>query len=197
MTKTPLAKSFAEISTAKQALSKLRRASEFGVAAEAWNEGISAITKVWNKAAAEFKNAPTFSNWNLKYVGLRKTDPLLQYVQQARNADEHTIQDSIQRNSGGFALNSATPGGHLFIKKLELRGDKITLDTGGTPFKLEVTPPHPELIVFTNRGQQYEIPKQHNGKNIDGRNPVLVLELAIDFYEGYLQKLRAEVPHQP
>ena len=169
MRKTLLAKSFAEINAAKRALSRLEKAPSFEVAAEAWNEGISAVAKAWNKAAAEYKNTPTFPVWNSKWEEILKTDFLLQYVRQARNADEHTIQDSLQSNPGGVAINSATPGGALYIKKMEFSGGRIKLDTGGMPFSVKMILPHPELIAFTNRGVKYEPPNQHKCNNINGK----------------------------
>jgi hypothetical protein len=107
---------------------------------------------------------------------LRKIDPLLNYLQQARNVEEHSIQ--------------------------ELATDwdaKPTAVQIGTEVQLSWQPWDRPLLPVTNRGVKFAPPRIHLGASIDpllGKGkaePRVVAELALRFYVDFLNRVSAEV----
>jgi hypothetical protein len=195
MRKTPLAKSFVEINRATRELSRLRNARSFEIVEEAWLAGVMAVERAWEKAAAEYKSVAEFAHWNAIFVGYRRSDPLLQYVNQVRNATEHTIEETIQHQPVSLSINPVLPGGKIYIKEMVINNGRVgKLDTGGSPVRLEIRAPRAELRSFTNRGALFAPPDSHMGLPMDGSDPIAVLERAIKFYETYLNDLLVEVP---
>lgn len=139
------------------------------------------------------------------YGGIRrfgKADPLIRYMYQARNAEEH--------GKGKVIAHNATPGFGVInpdTKKLEpirlLDGstEEITPD-GGLQYKvLETAQPRPRgwnigighvptgpilVPVYDNRYHEtFPPPISHNGKAISDTSPLRIAELFL----AYLEKL--------
>ena len=94
-----LTKAFAELLRSKATLERLFRSRAFQISEDAWIGGVSSVERVWALAHAGLRDVHGFSDFETKFVGLRRSDVLLQYVNQARNAAEHTIEDSFHLTS--------------------------------------------------------------------------------------------------
>src|SRR5215510_14702926 len=76
----------------------------------AWQDFLNRLEKVWNKVkleCSERKSGPIRQQLDQATV-LRKTDSLLQYLSQARHAEEHSLQSS---NMFGLGMTITLPPG--------------------------------------------------------------------------------------
>lgn len=133
----------------------------------AWREFLQSVDRAWNKVLASCKNEKNWPKLKSKYEKIRKDDPLLKYMYQARNVSEHTISEVI---------NDWNPN--------------LQAKPGIGSIQLSWAPWDRPLLPVTNRGITYNPPKKHLSKPIkhyrDERpgveEPRVVAELAMIFY---------------
>ncbi|MDD5136766.1 MAG: hypothetical protein PHX20_03325 [Candidatus Omnitrophica bacterium] len=143
---------------------------------KAWREFLHRIERVWVKTQAAACGMPGWKKIESEVEALRTSDPLLGYLKQARNVDEHTISDLTKDWNPQF--------------KAVQRGDKIKLT-----WKEWDRP----LLPVKNRGIVYNPPEFHLGKSIEhlkhkGKaEPRVIAELALEFYCDFLNSVSKEV----
>jgi len=167
----------------------MQSASNFTSFEEMWIAAITHIERIWEKTVAEYRERDGFSSWNSRYVGLRRTDELLQYVNQARNAEEHTTQSSVTLRPGSLGIRGVN--GRLFIKNLTIRAGVIErLEVGDdTPAEIVIDRPKAILSEFINRGTKFNPPNHHLGKALQKIDPHSIAGHALEFYIEYLKQL--------
>ena len=133
--------------------------------------------------------------WFGKLNSARRLDPLLQYLYQARNDEEHHgLARSTERQVGHVSIGRIT-GQTAKIGFLNVRGSagKIEVIDGGGHENFEpevfVTPPHLILVQVRDRDRVkvYDPPTEHLGKPLEqGTDPIVVAELALKYAESLL-----------
>ena len=150
----------------------------------AW-KGVYTVLEQGSKATAQSRQ------WFGGKKAERKADPLLQYLFEARNDEEHGLFVSVHHTQGGFAMRTTQEITTGVTFKFDMAtGEAIgTAPDGKAVVELiQHTPPGPELRPVTARGGViYEPPFEHLGKRIDIR-PLPVAEVAL----AYAQALVAE-----
>lgn len=149
---------------------------DFSTYEKAWREFLRRTERVWSKTQAAVHTMPGWKKIESEIAALRKSDPLLQYLVQARNAEEHSIADVTQDWNAN-------------LKAIQV-GNKVHLswDHWDRP-----------LLPVINRGVTYHPPRQHLGKNIEpllkkGKaETVIVAEFALRFYVDLLNRVSSEV----
>jgi hypothetical protein len=172
-----------ELKLAKDSLESMKKAENIKDFEKNWKNFLNYLEKVWKKAEREcqsFRNK--FEPWQSNFKNERKEDPLLQYLKNARDADEHTIEEFIEKSPQHILITSL-PKEKSFI----VHDSKVTYEvTSGVQF-------YPEKIVatsFTNSGKLFYPPCTHLGKQVnEPNNPILLAELGSEFYEDYLSKI--------
>ena len=176
--KHPLRHAIEEFSSADAAYRKM---VEIGVVnfteyEKAWRTFLHRIERVWTKTQAASHRMPRWQRIESEVSRLRKTDPLLNYLQQARNVEEHSIQ--------------------------ELATDweaKLTAVQIGTEVQLSWQPWDRPLLPVKNRGVKFDPPRIPLGISIvpllgKGKaEPRVVAELALRFYVDFLNRVSTEV----
>lgn len=174
----PLRHAIEEFSSADVAYRKMVEigVGDFVEYEKAWRSFLHRIERVWTKTQAAAHRMPGWQKIESEVSRLRKTDPLLNYLQQARNVEEHSIQ--------------------------ELATDwdaKLTAVQFGTEVQLSWQPWDRPLLPVTNRGVKFDPPRIHLGKSIEpllGKGKAetrVVAELALRFYVGFLDRVSTEV----
>lgn len=149
---------------------------DFSEYEKAWREFLRRIERVWVKTQAAVHSMPNWQKIESEVSRLRKKDPLLCYLQQARNVDEHSISDLTKDWDPKL--------------KIKQKGDKVELS-----WQVWDRP----LLPVKNRGVVYDPPKTHLGQSIEhlkckGKaEPRVVAELALRFYCDFLNRVSAEV----
>ena len=163
-----------ELTAAWDAAHRLRRATSLESVTTEWAAVVNHLEKLWHKACQTCGSKPGFRKWNTEWVETRASDPLLRYITQARNADNHTAQDLASHVMG-----------YLIVKD-----GKVSFVS---------THKNPELAItdIVNRKVTFLIPETHLGKKIESRDPRLLAVHACNFYAEYLRRLRVDFLSMP
>jgi hypothetical protein len=149
---------------------------DFAEYERAWRDFLGRIEKVWTKTQAAVHDMPGWPKIESDIAHLRKADPLLSYLQHARNVDEHSIQELA--TDWDAKLTSVQRRGELHVSW---------------------QPWDRPLLPVRNRGVTYDPPRTHLGKPIEpllGKGkaePRVVAELALAFYCDFFNRVSGEV----
>jgi len=181
----------AELRSAARAIRDMKQANSLEEFEAEWREFLTCLEKVWTKVERSCQTVRNkFEPWQGKYHRLRKKDMLLRYLKQARDADNHSIQDFTKIESGSRSIRFENPKGG-YIKHMEIRGGEIAAYEGD-PIVVEDKPPQPVAVPVKNNGEWYNSPTSHLGKPITTLHPIVLAEFGLKFYENYVN----EVEHQ-
>jgi hypothetical protein len=144
----------------------------------AWREFLQAIDRAWNKIVVRCHGEKKWQKLKSKYEKLRKDDPLLKYVAQARNVTENSVSDVIVDWDANLKAQSVFGGIHLSWSHWDR-----------------------PLLPVINRGTTFLPPKKHLSKSMDYyrkkrpgvEEPRVVAELAIQCYVKMIQEITNEV----
>lgn len=175
-----------ELAKARAAIDEMHNAKTLDAFEEAWKKFLGRLERVWNKGESHFGKSPRWNGWKAQFVGLRKTDPLLSYLCNARGADEHTVNEIVGRETGGIGINPVE-GNSLYIERMEINNGNIFIKSP-QKIRVEFFPARTMLLPVTNRGRVYDVPSSHLGNPVNQRNVIAIAELAAQFYEQFLTK---------
>lgn len=175
---------YAELVKAQSAIEAMRNAKALDEFEEHWKEFLRRIERVWNKASFYFGKSPKWNGWKGKTEALRRTDPLLSYLINARGADEHTVNEIVGRDPGGIGINPAE-GNSLYIEHMEISNGHIRIRSPQR-IRVDFIPARTALLPITNRGRTYPVPTTHLGKPIDPRNVIAIAKAGAQFYQEFL-----------
>ena len=175
-----------ELDLASALVLDMSKAESIEVLEGYWKRYLTHLERTWNKAEAHFSRSPKWSGWHGKYVKLRKQDQLLRYLVQARNTDEHSIDEITEAKRGFTGINGAGPGGRLYLEGISCdKFGRVTLRTPD-PFVVTVVPSKVHLLPIKNRGVTYPPPAEHLGLQIDANNLISMARMGVDFYSEFL-----------
>lgn len=156
---------------------------------EHWKSFLHRIERVWNKAAHHYSRSPKWNGWKGQYEKLRKQDPLLAYLINARGAEEHTVNEIVSREPGGIGISQAE-GKSLHIERLEIKDGNIFIKSP-QEIRVDFIPAKTKLLPVVNRGREYPVPMSHLGQAINPTNVPEVAEIGAMFYEEFLAEAEA------
>jgi hypothetical protein len=184
----PLLKVREELEKARTALEEMRNTHDLVSYEEAWKLFLIRLERVWNKLCNQLSTSPKYKNWPIidHAKQLRGNDPLLSYLINARGADEHTIEEIIERQSGGIGINPAT-GNKLHIELMTDTNGSIFIKSK-QPIKIDFIPEKIKLKSITNRSGTYNPPKTHFGNPIKSIEPIDVAVAGLNYYEDLIEK---------
>jgi hypothetical protein len=164
---------------AKESLARLRAADNFEDFRSAWSDFLIATAGFYSKLESGTKNSP-HAAWFGRKKHERKADSLLQYMHQARNADEHGIEP-VAHFGGRRLIVGGLPGQSIRVQINSMSIDHAdftaTADVG-EPI-VHYTPVVAKLVPVKNHGVLFEPPTEFNGKRLDDDRPETVGELLV------------------
>jgi len=184
---------------AKEALASLENGGSFDKMEGAWTDFLVMANRVYVKLEQGAKVSGKSKAWFGRKKSERRNDPLLSYIKNARDADEHGLARITERTSGSIGVN-ATEGvpwsGH--IKSTEI-GAEISLhsDAPGASATFSITPPNVRLVEVVNYGDRYPAPTTHMGNPVPNPvlnaypHPVAVGQLAVSHLDALIAEARA------
>jgi hypothetical protein len=184
----PIDKPRAQLSKAKSYIEQMENSNSLQNYEDNWKEFLHNLERSWNKLTSHLKRSPKYQGWTDrgKAEKLRRQDPLLSYLVNARGAEEHSVADITSNEAGGIGINPAV-GNSLHIKKMVMNNGQLTIDSDQA-LKIEFIPGKMILLPVENRGRIYQLPIEHLGQKIDYKNPVEIAKLGYDFYLNYFNK---------
>jgi hypothetical protein len=171
-------------------LREAENASNYDSFSGAWYFFLIAAKNVYTTLEQGSKVSAQSRQWFGGKKNERKSDPLLQYLFQARDDDEHGLEDVTTHHPGMTAFGVAAPGfsravsikastdaaGKLTVHKLESRDQK--------PILIHHIPPHAVLKPVIGRGNiAYNPPTTHMGAALPDSLPITVGKAARAYLE--------------
>lgn len=174
-----------ELARARDAVRKLAVATSIDDFEENWKEFLRRLERCWSKAQAHYGKSPKWGGWQGRIDKLRRVDPLLSYLVNARGAEEHTVNEITERHPGGIGINAAE-GNSLYVERMEMNNGVISIKS---PQKLRIDfiPDRVGLAPVTNRGRTYATPTSHLGNAVAPNDVQALAQMALDFYEQVLR----------
>jgi hypothetical protein len=178
---------------ARAAFEAMEKADSFKKLEDAWSDFLIAANRVYGKLEQGAKDNGKSSAWFGRKKHERKKDPLLSYLKQARDADEHGLQQISERKDGGFSLTAKERPFHLYkLVSIPGKGTRLTVDDP-TAVEIRFIPSSISLIEVTNRGEKFPPPTQHLGKPLECTRAVGVAKHALRYLENLLTEAVALV----
>lgn len=185
------------LEAAKLALKALDGRPSYEVSKRAWYDFLIASNAVFSVLEQGAKGSNESQSWYGKKKYERGSEPLLQYLQQARNADEHGIAPVtalekqklvlVQDGKAVGAIENIV-GNEGVFRVPEGQPDKPDLSKIN---EMRLYPDRAKLISVTNRGVKYEPPTKFRGRDIPENSLFEVGKLAVDFIESLLSEAEA------
>ncbi|WP_046004029.1 hypothetical protein [Pseudoalteromonas rubra] len=177
----------AELRSAKRAIENMKSADNFEIFEEEWRSFLNSLEKVWNKAERGCQHCRnTFQPWQGQFSKDRRKDQLLKYLKQARDADNHSIQEVTEVKPGHRTMNFVNPnGGH--IKDMRIVNGQV-VHYEGDPMIVADHPPTVVALKIKNSGNWYNPPREHMGVALKSTHPVEIAELGLTYYQSFLDK---------
>lgn len=203
-------KAKSRLRVAKKALSDLRTSETFGDFSDNWYVFLTSAKNIYTVLEQGSKTTPQSRQWFGAKKQIRKDDPLLQYLYEARNDDEHGLSSSVSLKPERHEIGVAQEG---YSNSMTLNGgpfQDVTVTGCGTAVVFEGGPPPPGLRVsaldgkpvltrrtpattvlaeITARGNRiYSPPKNHFGQDISSDSPMQVASIAIAYLSDLLEE---------
>ncbi|HMY50826.1 MAG TPA: hypothetical protein PLN96_03020 [Zoogloea sp.] len=182
-----------------EAMASTKKLSEFK---SFWESFLFRLERAWERNQRRVQTVPgrDAKSWLSTNAKLRRSDPLLNYLKQARNAEVHAISSSIESE---LIVSVADRFGRPFSMKdmsLSIEGATFVIDLTSTDIGLEwygdVALSEPKLQCVINRGKRYDPPTRHLGNAIQNHHPVAISILGLNFYKGTYAALGALLNHK-
>jgi hypothetical protein len=192
---------------ARKAVSELDINKGFEHYQENWSLFLTQVGRFYSKLEQGSKGANQSENWFALKKHERKTDPLLSYLHQARNADEHGLDHVTMRMSHSSSYEFSTAKGEEYQWKIRCRENDdgtveysdpiITKDGKIVPTKLVATSkPSVALreVRNTRYGDEFWPPTSHLGVELPKHvSPEAVAALCVRYIKQMLSEAR-ELP---
>lgn len=184
----PLDKAKAQLQKARRSLERMRVAQSLDKYEEEWVDFLHNLERTWNKTVNHLSRSPKYKGWSKRgrTQNLRRQDPLLSYLINARGAEEHTVAQITEKEMGSIGISPAE-GNELLIHHMSISKGVININAD-RPIKIVFIPGKVKLLPVVNRGRTYDPPKMHLGEDVGEIDPIKVAELGITFYEDYMKE---------
>ena len=210
MDQTALKKAQRRLSVAQDAVAGLPKTEDFDAFSKNWYIFLHAAKGIYITLEQGSKNSPQSRQWFGAKNQERKSDPLLRYISEARNDDEHGIEEPVGMTPSVRTVGVPIPGAstmftdendNLYIRTAPYqivdgvpRGflpgyiPKRLISLDGKPVGSVYSPERIVLKRVKDRsGKFYRPPLEHLGRKLQSTAPRDVAKLTLD-YLGELLK---------
>jgi hypothetical protein len=152
-----------EVEHAREAMASMRNAASLEAFEEYWKQFLRRMERAWNKTKGHYGRSPKFGYWAASVEELRRKDPLLSYLYNARGAEEHTVNEITEREHGSIGIGLADgvgvqPDGSVLVEHVEISSDAQGLQVrSAQPLKVVFKPARTRMASVVNRGRTYAI----------------------------------------
>ncbi len=191
MKKAAIQKSRIRLARANQALDKLCKSQNFDAFSEAWTDFLLAANSIFSILEKGALSDATTKQWFFSKKKQARKDPLVRYMVQARNADEHGIEPVAEPVPGHIAIGVG--GESVYIKSLTIGGGHVRgeiLPVEGRFPTVEIQNAHPRLITVKDDrfGDSFDPPAEHLGKKLSDASPLTVATLMMRYLSGLIDE---------
>ena len=196
-----LLKCFDRLDKAKRELQLCRSAGNFENFASHWAEFLIHTGSVLNQLEAGAKQTPQARQWYGQQRAAGKRDPLVSYMHQARNAEEHEPDATTKHKPPSLSINLRdNPGGFKIDRMIAERdGDQFQISgsarrlSDNGPLTIRHSVGGPILVPVTDqyKATTYHPPEEHLGKPLRDKTPIAIADLYLTYLEGLVRQAAA------
>ena len=188
--KEPLHHAKRELRAAEKAIERMTKSSSIEDLEDEWKIFLNSIEKCWVKTERSCQNVRNkFQPWQGKFTKERKKDPLLRYIKHARNSDQHTIQEGMEKKDASRSMYVEGGPGITHIERLEIKNGKLVEYKGNKPLTIENLPNRVELLRVKDGSKIYNPPKSHKSIKLLWPAPVDVAVLGLEYYRDFISQV--------
>jgi hypothetical protein len=177
----------------------IRKAENYKQFRLAWTQFLLALNAVYSKLEQGVKGNSKCEAWWGVLKNTRRKDPLLQYLHQARNADEHGIQQISYEDPASFGVGK--PDEPINYLRIQSTVDETTIEMhqndDGTFPTIFAIPWSAQLVPVTDSrfGDTYTPVPKHLGGNLPDTKPETFAEAGLEFTRKALDEAAALPKH--
>lgn len=189
-------KNINEFDKAKELIDLMLASSNLDEYEEYWKEFLHKLDKGFNKLDDLFKNDKRVREIIDSIKTARKSDPLIAYLMQARNSDEHSVRQIAKRVEGHTKISGGVGGGKIILitegnVEIEFAVDRLNVIPKGT-FEGGKLPTN-----VINRGRQYDPPSICSGVKINTQIPHAIAAIGLTFYNKKIFQIERLISSHP
>jgi hypothetical protein len=188
MHKEAIEKAKDRIESAKAHLKSLEASKDYKSSRRHWYDFLTASNNVFSVLQQGAKGSSKSDAWFAKRRQERRQDPLLCYMQHARNADEHNVPSVTALDRERMVFHE---GDKAVASVDDMVGNKgIFHHPGDKPPDLpkidhiRIYPERAKLIRVRDRNVDYDPPTEHLGSTIPEVSPLTVARLMLNYVEA-------------
>lgn len=118
---------------------------------------------------------------------------LLRYLKQARDVDNHSIQEVVEQKPGKYSFTLPSGPGVVHIDVLRTGADGRVVEYRGSHAPTIVDePPQINVVPVKNHGEWFNPPTSHLGQPVQVRHPIPLAELGLQFYSALLKEVHEQ-----
>lgn len=195
MKQAAIGKAEIRMKRAKTALDRISKAGDFNEFSEAWTDFLLASVSILSILEKGAHVNPTSKQWYYSTKKAGRKDPLVRYIVQARNADEHGIEAVVTHVPGGVEIGKN--GEPVHVKRLFWDEDGRMIvhlqPVNGKVPTVEVKTAHPKLVkVHDDRfGDAFDPPAEHLGQPLPDTSPYTVASKMMAYLERVMTEARS------
>ena len=184
---------FLELRWANQALTQMQSAGDLNEYKKSWVDFLHYLDRARKKLVKHAHAGGSVQKYLSEVNRLRKDDELLLYLAQARNADEHSIQEIVDKQAACLTITGGTGGGTIHRGVFEGSGRVGNLLHDGN-LEIRFHPERLEVIPISNWGVIYPAPESPLGGLLKTRIPHELAKIALKYYESNAQLILGQLP---
>lgn len=186
--------SLTDLEIATNAVDAMASTTNFVEFEKSWQDYLIRLERAWEAASRAVESYGKAQAWISNNAHLRKKDPLLRYLKNARNAETHVVEPTVSHSIGISVKDRLGRPFKLESTSVSFENGVLTFDIN-TPDKhiswdAELLPGDPHLLRFKCRGAWHNPPFEHLGQRIRDIHPVAVANLGLAFYRGRIHEAR-------
>lgn len=182
---------------ASKSLHDCRSAKTFPQFYSHWSEFLIHTGGILNALDTGARHTPQAKQW---YAGVKRkgrADQLVNYMHQARNAEEHAAEETSRLDRGSIMIGvhgepvhitEMVTGPELFYNPEEYLKGRAFNPQSGEQASIVTTGDGPVLRAIEFRGVNTPPPTEHNGEKLRNTNPLHLGELYLLYLEGLITK---------
>lgn len=182
-----LEKAFSRLRRMSASFEILTTARDAETIENAWIDFLMAAGTFYTALEQGAKQSPASRRWFERKKYERRSDPLLQYVHQARNSEEHGLERVIEISSTHIKLNR--PGASVTLESDGVSKWKVVSGEDQVEFANDVLTLTP--VRNTKFGDVFQPPTSHAGADIPNASVISVVALALSYFQGMASEAAA------
>jgi hypothetical protein len=192
MDQKAITKARSRLRVAEKAARELVTCKDIQEFTDIWYTFLSAAKNIYTVLEQGAKSSPQSRQWFGAVGNERRGDPLLRYVYEARNDDEHGLEPGAEYVPGRLRIGITKPGfsSEFTINGRSGPGNTLNVQsTDGKPVLIERIPPRIKLVPVKDRtGKCYAPPEMHKNQTLSDNSPINVAGLALSYLTDLVER---------